>query len=98
MDRRKVDLRSIRQNRSSYHSNNAVTKVIHHSMKIDQQMYDLRLTFILKNDMEISVFDIFKIVAIPKNKITSIATDSTHVYISCKDGKLMIYELNDRMS
>ena len=51
----------------------------------------------LENDMEISLFDVFNLVTIPKNKITSIATDSTHVYISCKDGKLMIYELNDRM-
>ena len=58
----------------------------------------MKVTFILENDMEISVFDVFKLVAIPKNKITSIATDSTHVYISCKDGKLMIYELKDRIS
>lgn len=58
---------------------------------------NFKITFVFKNDMEISLFDVFQLVAIPKNKITSIATDLTHVYISCKDGKLMIYELNDRI-
>lgn len=46
--------------------------------------------------MSIKVFDVFKLVTISKNKITAIAADTTHIYISCKDGKLMVFEMKNR--
>lgn len=48
--------------------------------------------------MSIKVFDVFKLVTISKNKITAIAADTTHIYISCKDGKLMVFEMKNRRS
>ncbi len=45
--------------------------------------------------MSIRVFDVFRLVTISKNKITAIATDATHIYISCKDGKLMVFEMTN---
>lgn len=65
--------------------------VIHYWTKLDKTIH----TF-FQSTMSISLFDVFKLVTISRNKITSIATDTAHVYISCKDGKLMIYELVDR--
>ena len=64
---------------------------ITHWIKLDRTVH----TF-FQSTMSISLFDVFKLVTISRNKITSIATDTAHVYISCKDGKLMIYELMDR--
>ena len=42
--------------------------------------------------MSIQVCDVIKLVTITKNKITAVTTDDSHIYISCKDGKLMVYE------
>lgn len=44
--------------------------------------------------MSIQVCDVIKLVTISRNKIQSVTADDTHIYVSCKDGKLMVYELS----
>lgn len=45
--------------------------------------------------MSIQVCDVLKVVTISRNKIISVTADDSHIYVSCKDGKLMIYQLTN---
>ena len=45
--------------------------------------------------MSIQVFDTIKIVTVSRNSITSVSASSRNVYVSCKDGSLMVYEYNN---
>ena len=48
--------------------------------------------------MSIQVLSEFKVVASARNKITSVTSDATHIYVSFKDGKLLVYEvINGKM-
>ncbi|KAK8822896.1 hypothetical protein WA556_001787, partial [Blastocystis sp. ATCC 50177/Nand II] len=45
--------------------------------------------------MSIQVFNESKVVTSGRNKITSVTSDTTHIYVSLKDGKLFVYERID---
>lgn len=45
--------------------------------------------------MSIQVFNESKVVTSGRNKITSVTADTTHIYVSFKDGKLFVYERID---
>ena len=45
--------------------------------------------------MSIQVFNESKVVTSGRNKITSVTSDTTHIYVSFKDGKLFVYERID---
>ena len=48
--------------------------------------------------MSIQVFNESKVVTSGRNKITSVTSDATHIYVSFKDGKLLVYEvINGKM-
>ena len=60
-----------------------IMQITEHTGKPRISLYDI---------MSIQVCDVIKLVTISRNKIFSVTTDDTHIYVSCKDGKLMIYE------
>ena len=43
--------------------------------------------------MSIQVFDVVKIVTVSRNKIVSVTAAGDNVFVSCKDGNLLVYEL-----
>ena len=45
--------------------------------------------------MSIQVFDVVKIVTVSRNKIVSVTAAGDRVFVSCKDGNLLVYQLEN---
>ena len=81
---------------SKFHWNPFISPLIHRRIsdsKIQTDSIPIHCSRFV--GMSIQVFDTIKIVTVSRNSITSVSASSRNVYVSCKDGSLMVYEYNN---